>query len=775
MRKFICPVLILAVFTLLTTGCPVTTIVTLTPPTASITVGNTQTFTAASTLATDTLAWAVEPAGVITLSASTGTTAIATAVAAGSAIITVTGSESGVTDTATVTVTAAPVINPANDAAGLNVTVESVTIPSDGKPLVVMSMTNDNGTTIAKSELTRANFILTRLEATPDTGNSKHLLSYTNKNVAANTAWTIPPGTAMPAQEQAAVDAGTLASNLTQRSNGKFEYKFSINITDPNDAANYEHLAYSATAAHQLAAQITRKYSVDGLTYVSNPIFRFKPSGGAVTSSEKREISDTETCNACHGRLEAHGGTRREFQYCITCHNPQTTDPETGNSVDMGPMVHKIHLGSSLPSVLAGGLYEIIGYQGSVANFSTVIFPNPLEGTGPLGGKAINCSVCHPQASPGNPNAAYAVANIAICGSCHDRTWFGAVTSLPAGYALHAAPIAATAFPNGVTDAQCAGCHVTLGIEEVHTMQEAITTEKTGIAVGITNVALNAENKLVLTLTIKDGYGQAIVLVPGVGQPNLRIRGRIGYMVGNDYAASSAASVIADFTVVPGTLSATLVDAATGTYEYTFGTALPLAQYTKFSVGLEARKNYTDGTGAIVMEQGTLTNNVVFFSVTGGILTQLTGENGRIGIVSDVLCNKCHYDIRFHGAQRFGVDYCAICHNPNLAAGGVSYNFKEMIHGYHKEIALIGSRCEACHANNSHLLPLRDGAEALPTVVNTVSTEPITGACLSCHTDAEAAAHAATATLGGEETCSLCHGETSGTPLTVSRVHAMAP
>ena len=778
MRKYTGLALILAIVAMLGVGCPPVTpdvVVSVNPPTAPLTVGQTQVFTASSTDPADVLNWTVAPAGVITLSAATGTNVTVTAIAVGTATITVTGSVSASTDTASVTVTAVPVRPPANDAAGLNVTVESVTIPADGKPLIVLSMTNDNGTIIAKSELSRASFLMTRLEDNAPAGNSNHLLSYTNKSVASNPAWTIPPDTAMPAQEQVVADAGTIAANLSQRTDGKFEYKFKASITDANDSANFEHLAYIATAAHQLGAQITRAYSVDGLTYVANPIFRFKPAGGAITASDKREISNTETCNGCHGRLEAHGGSRREFQYCIMCHNPQTLDPETGNTVDMGPMVHKLHLGSSLPSVIAGGKYEIIGYQGSVVDFSEVIFPNPLEATGPLGGKAINCSVCHPQTATGAPNAAYSISNIATCGSCHDKTWFGSVASLPAGYTLHAAPIAATAFPNGVTDTQCAGCHVTLGVEAVHAPLETLSTDHPGIAVGITNVALTAENKLVLTLTIKDGFGQAVVLVPGAGQPNLRVRSRIGYMVGNDYVASSAAAVIADFTVNPGVLSATLVNAATGTYEYTFGAALPLDQYTKFGVGLEARKNYTDGTGAIVLEQGTLTNNVVFFSVANNILTQLTGAAGRVAIVSDTLCNKCHYDIRFHGAQRFGVDYCAVCHNPNLAEDGASFNFKELIHSIHKEIGIIGSRCSACHVDSSFELPMRGGAAALPTVVGALTTQPITAACLSCHTDAEAAAHAATATLGGVESCTLCHGEASGTPLTVSQVHAMVP
>ena len=61
------------------------------------------------------------------------------------------------------------------------------------------------------------------------------------------------------------------------------------------------------------------------------------------------------SCNGCHDQLALHGGGRVDVQYCVMCHNPGTTDANSGNVLTMQTMTHKIHAGRLLASQIDAG------------------------------------------------------------------------------------------------------------------------------------------------------------------------------------------------------------------------------------------------------------------------------------------------------------------------------------------------------------------------------------------------------------------------------------
>lgn len=104
---------------------------------------------------------------------------------------------------------------------------------------------------------------------------------------------------------------------------------------------------------------------------------------------ETRDVVRTESCQRCHvDDFAFHGTTgRTSVQMCVLCHTPQSTDPDTGNTLDFPVMVHKIHMGKDLPGVKAGGKYQIIGFGNAVHDYSHIGFPTDQR----------NCTVCHEQ------------------------------------------------------------------------------------------------------------------------------------------------------------------------------------------------------------------------------------------------------------------------------------------------------------------------------------------------------------------------------------------
>jgi OmcA/MtrC family decaheme c-type cytochrome len=244
----------------------------------------------------------------------------------------------------------------------LNVQITSVTIPTDNKPVVTFRITDDQGNPIdRKAAGVNMRFIIARIPRGED--------EYSNYI-------TLVQKSSITGQSAVQADSEGSSANplgtFSDQGNGVSTYTFNTALPEGYDKNVTHTVGIFATA------------TIQGRVYVSNATFNFIPSGGEVTTV--RDVVRTENCNSCHDPLEAHGGARRDVKLCVLCHSteiidPKTgqsveqVDPDTGNNIGFPVLIHKIHRGEDLPSVrIAGKPYQIIGFRGSVNDFSNVVF-----------------------------------------------------------------------------------------------------------------------------------------------------------------------------------------------------------------------------------------------------------------------------------------------------------------------------------------------------------------------------------------------------------------
>jgi OmcA/MtrC family decaheme c-type cytochrome len=248
-----------------------------------------------------------------------------------------------------------------------------------------------------------------------------------------------------PAPRTQATSPALTAADLRSLGGGVYEYTFPA----PNVTTGLDR-----TKTHTVAGWISRNQSASDVD-ADGASFNFVPGGG---TPQRDEVVSDAACNKCHGFVQAHG-SRRTTQLCITCHSPQTGDPETDRTVDFKVMIHKIHSGETLKSVRNGTPYFIVGNRQTVHDWSDLAFPWHDHGV-------QHCTVCHTGGQ--DSNNWRTKPSQAACTSCHDNVRFTAEagldpcpigTAAPASFrdCLHAGgPIAVTDV-NATTS--CQGCH----------------------------------------------------------------------------------------------------------------------------------------------------------------------------------------------------------------------------------------------------------------------------------------------------------------------------
>lgn len=545
--------------------------------------------------------------------------------------------------------------------------------------------------------------------------------------------------------KQGTLDSGGI---FQQIGDGLYTYTFKTKVP-----------GFDPTATHSVGGQAERDLTQFNLGMQGiDDVYTWVPNGSPVT--EIRDVVSTAACNQCHNPLAMHGGARQKVAYCILCHNPDSSDPVTGNSLDMAVMIHKIHRGPNLPSVKAGGKYQLANYQGVLQDFSNTTFPRDIR----------ECTTCHQQA----PQAQQynTCPHDTACGACHDDVNFATGQNHPGG-------------PQPDSN-QCANCHVPQGEREfdasvigAHTIPSR-SKQLPGVVFDILKVDHGAAGESpTVTFSIKDKAGNPI-LPSRMGRVALVLAGPT-----SDYPAALSE----DASKATGS----------GPFMYTFHYRIPATASGTFTIGIEGTRTITLNPGTVQQMSQTDAgmNKLVSFSVDG------SPQQPRRAVVSTANCNRCHSSLSVHGGNRNQVEMCVLCHNPNATDRAVrpaaknpaqAINFATMIHKIHtgeslsSDYTIYGYRgsinnfnavtfpgdrrdCATCHVSGSEELPLSSNLLPVVTPRDYMTTTPAaTAACLACHTTKSAAAHAKSNITIFGESCDVCHGPDG--EFSIDRVHA---
>jgi OmcA/MtrC family decaheme c-type cytochrome len=645
-------------------------------------------------------------------------------------------------DSATVTVVPPPsgsvsaaitaaAANPANDTSTnlssafsvlQNAGVPAVTVA--GRPVVRFTVFS-NGQVKQGLTLTDMSFAIAKLVPSTN-GNPARWQSYVSRverTTGANSVGSGPNGTAVLAEAlQATTDPkpAAQANQLVFNPDGYYVYTFSTDITDP---ANTFGVVFEPGLTHRIAIQLSYKNAAGEVIRV-NPYYdvTFDANGNsvAVTDPAKTQvIAVVQSCNGCHEKLALHGGGRVDVQYCVMCHNPGTTDANSGNVLTMATMTHKIHSGRLLsdPSTLGNYKYIIWGFQSSKHDYSEVGYPQDLR----------NCRVCHTEANPATPQGGFwgTKTSKEACLTCHTSTPGTTFYTSHTDFALQI--VGPNGNPNDIPNSSCAECHrvgTSVSPERVHWNQsedhaakykvniQSATFDPAARKVTVKyNVADPTRNNALWNLVTPDCTGSGASLACGSSTQfgNLRFYLAYANMVGQPTSVTEFTAYNNGGSSANAYLYKGVND---GSNNYTLEITLPadsataVAQGTARVVGIgqiiEPALQTISAIDPRPPVQPTQPINVVAQNTYADVV--LSGAmNPRRQVVSNEKCSVCHAALgtttgsntqafAFHGGARHTVESCVLCHDQNRYSSTVmtngmalseNYSFKRMIHGIH--------------------------------------------------------------------------------------------
>ena len=696
-----------------------------------------------------------------------------------------------------------------DDAQILLAFITSATMPADGRAVLEFQLTDGDFNAIVDLTAEDLRLTIAKLQFSPIGGLTGNWQSYINTiEQAPNGDPDDGPGT--EAKLQATTESGS-AGSLSNHRDGTYQYRFAATvIAIPADIlaqAETEglNLSYQGNRTHRIAMQLRNTHDV------ANPSYDWQPATGAVDYILHYDVVDTGNCNTCHSKLEAHGGSRTETKYCVTCHNPGSSDANSGNSVDFKQMIHKLHRGAELPSVKVGGEYAIWGFRDTKHDFSEVQFTRDIR----------DCQICHagtatakegqiPTAQGDNWSE---YASRAACGSCHDDVdftqHFGGQTDAENCMSCHAVNGAAGSIASRHIDTEAAA--QALFETRILSIANSGPGDRPMVDFEVVNPEANDARYDILSDPEWTAPGAGLTMRMAWSTVDYRNTGNQGNN-GNSVSIGSLNDVTAN---------------GDGSFHIDAGFAVP--------DGSASPNISATGSGAIAIEARAmvdgqkvpLTDAVSYFSID-----ETDGKPmPRRTITANEKCLSCHGSLSLHGGNRTNnVASCVTCHNPgntDIAQRGSagtpptdgkkeqSVDFKVLVHGIHaaayreQPLQVVGfggrlhiydentiqfpgdtSNCVSCHQGDSYSLPM--AASVLATtqdtadVQNPADDKVVTRAasvCSSCHDSATVQVHMESngadfdttqaAIDAGDviEQCEVCHAE--GRTYSVSKMHGL--
>ena len=364
---------------------------------------------------------------------------------------------------------------------GLVIAVTGSTVAPDGTVTAQYTLADPDGLPLDSAGVTTPGTISTSFVAAVLPNGQEQYTAYTTRAAS---------GTLISSTQQPGADSGGAITSLGP---GTYQYVFKTKAP----------AGFDKTATHTIGIYGSRNLTAFNLgTNYASTTFNFIPAGSAVTHT--RDVIETSSCNQCHDQLSAHGGSRRGVNLCVLCHTPQNIDPNTGLTVDFKFFIHKIHMGSQLPSVIAGGSYSI------TTSFGTNDYSKVVDPADPR-----RCAVCHQQ----NTGAAQATAFLTnptrvACGSCHDDVNFATGQNHPGGPQFDDTLCATCHIPQGELpfDASIQGAHI-VPTDTAATYPQNPDAMLSGLNFSITGVTnTNAGSTPVVAFTVTDSNKKGIPL-----------------------------------------------------------------------------------------------------------------------------------------------------------------------------------------------------------------------------------------------------------------------